>query len=324
MIKKKVIIDVPPIHADGLEAFEKAPDVEVIRYRRDSDQPLLDAVKDAAGIMVGLSDFDEAIIKTAPNLEIIAKHGVGYDNIDIAAATKRKIPVAFTPYANSSSVAEYTVGYMLAVTKKMSESNAALKDGTYRGMKDFTGTDIRGKTVGIIGIGRIGSEVVRMCRQAFHMTVLAYDPLVTDAYSNTVGAHRVDNLDKLLAASDFVTVHCPLTPLTRDIIAETELKKMKKSAFLFNTARGGIVNEAALLRALDEGWIEGAALDVTIMEPPGADHPLLNHEKMLVTPHIAANTDEAMSRMATMAADEILRVLAGEKPINIVNPEIYL
>lgn len=322
MTKKKIIIDVPPIHGDGLKAFEHASNVEVIRYYKD--QPLVDVVKDAAGIMVGLSIFDETVLENAQNLEIIAKHGVGYDNIDIAAATKRKIPVAFTPYANSSSVAEYTVGFILSVTKKLFESNIALKDGTYRGMKDFTGMDIRGKTIGIIGIGRIGSEVVRMCRLAFNMTILAYDPFVTNAYSNTVGSHRVDNLEALLKASDFVSVHCPLTPLTKDIIAESELKLMKKSAFLFNTARGGIVNETALLRALDEGWINGAALDVTVMEPPTSDHPLLNHEKVLVTPHIAANTDEAMSRMAVMAAEEILRVLAGEKPINIVNPEIYL
>lgn len=322
MTKKRVIIDVPPIHDDGLKPFEHAPDVEVIRYYRD--KPLLDVVSDAVGIMAGLSIFDEAVFENAPNLKVIAKHGVGYDNIDVAAATRRKIPVVTTPYANSSSVAEHTVGFMLAVTKKLIPSNRALRDGTYRGMKDFTGIDIWGKTIGIIGLGRIGSEVARMCRQAFHMTVLAYDPFVTGAYSDTVGAHRVDDLETLLETSDFVSVHCPLSPQTKDMIGESELKKMKTSAYLFNTARGGIVNETALLKALNEGWIEGAALDVTVIEPPDADHPLLNHEKMLITPHIAANTDEAMSRMATMAAEEILRVLAGERPMNIVNPEIYL
>ena len=321
MPKKKVVIDVMAIHADGMKVFEPAADVETVIFRKD--EPLKEFARDASGILVGLSAIDAAVIENAPNLKIIAKHGVGYDNIDVAAATRRKIPVAVTPYANNMSVAEFTVGCMLALSKKFYPSNPALKQGTYRGLKEFTGIDLWGKTVGIVGVGRIGSEVARICRLAFHMTVLAYDPYVTDAYVANLGAYRVNNLKELLSRSDYVTVHCPLTRETRDIIDEKAMRAMKPSAYLFNTARGGIINEQALVKALDAGWIQGAAVDATVIEPPGSDHPLVAHEKILVTPHIAANSDEAMSRMASMAAQEIVRVLNGEKPLNIVNPQIY-
>lgn len=321
MPKKKVIIDVAAIHADGLKVFEPAHDVEVVMYT--SDQSLEAAAKDATGILAGLSMFDRQFIENAPNLKIIAKHGVGYDNIDVAAATERKIPVAVTPYANNMSVAEFTVGFMLALSKMYLPSNTALKQGTYRGMKAFTGIDLWGKTVGVIGVGRIGSEVIRICRLAFNMTVVAYDPYVTPAYIVNTGADRVENLEDLLKRSDFVTVHCPLTTETKDIIDARELQMMKQGAYVINTARGGLINETALLKSLDAGWIGGAAFDVTVQEPPPQDYPLVANERVLVTPHIAANSDEAMSRMATMAAEEILRVLNGGKPLNFVNPEIY-
>ena len=324
MIPKKVLIDVPPIHDDGLKIFEGVSNIEIVRYHHHGETSLEEAIKDIHGVLVGLSVFDDKIINMAPNLKILAKHGVGYDNIDVPAASKRRIPVVVTPYANSTSVAEFAIGAILALSKKLLPINIALKNDTYQGFKQVTSTDIWGKTLGIIGIGRIGSEVVRMGRLAFHMNTIAYDPYVTDAYATAVGARRVESLEALLKRSDFVSIHCPLTPQTKDMIDEKELKMMKETAFLINTARGGIVNEPALLTALNSGWIQGAALDVLEKEPPKQDNELLNHEKVIVTPHTAANTDEAMSRMAVMAAEEILRVLDGEKPLNIINPEIYL
>ncbi|MBW1699043.1 MAG: hydroxyacid dehydrogenase [Deltaproteobacteria bacterium] len=322
MTTTKVMIDVPPIHDDGLKVFKSVPDIEIIRYYRN--QSLEDAIEDVDAVMVGLSIFDETVLNKGKRLKILAKHGVGYDNIDVAAASKRKIAVTVTPYANSTSVAEFTIGSILSLSKKAFLSNLALKAGTYTGFKQVTGVDIWGKTIGVIGIGRIGSEVARMCRLAFHMRVLAYDPYVTDAYIRSVGAQRAEALKELLTNSDFVSIHCPLTSETKDLIAENEMKLMKETAFLINTARGGIVNEPALLEALNAGRIQAAALDVLVEEPPASDHPLLNHERAIITPHIAANSDEAMSRMAVMAAEEILRVLNGEKPMNPVNPEIYL
>lgn len=321
MQKKKVIIDVAAIHKDGLNVFKPAEDIETVMYYKD--RPLSDIVQDARGILAGLSTVDALVIESAPDLKIIAKHGVGYDNIDVEAATRRNIPVAVTPYANNMSVAEFTVGLMLALSKKIYPANQTLKAGAYRGMKDFTGIDLWGRTVGVIGVGRIGSEVSRICRLAFNMTVLAYDPYVTEAYLTNIGARPVGDIEDLLKQSDYVTVHCLLTPETKDIIDENELSMMKNSAYLFNTARGGIINEHALIKALDDGQIQGAAVDATVVEPPGSDHPLVMHDKILVTPHIAANSDEAMSRMAAMAAQEIVRVLSGEKPLNIVNPQIY-
>ena len=321
MQKKKVVIDVMAIHADGLKVFEPSDDVETVIYKKDT--PLKAFARDAHGILAGLSIVDASVIDSAPKLKIIAKHGVGYDNIDVAAASKRWIPVAVTPYANNMSVAEFTVGLMLALSKKFYPSNQALKAGAYRGLKEFTGVDLWGRTVGVIGAGRIGSEVARICRLAFHMNVLAYDPYITEAYITNLGARPVGDLEDILRKADYLTVHCPLTPETKDIIGEKELKMMKPTAYVFNTARGGIINEQALVDALDQGRIQGAAIDATVVEPPGPDDPLVAHEKILVTPHIAANSDEAMSRMAAMAAREILRVLNGEKPFNIVNPEIY-
>jgi len=320
---KKILIDVPPIHDDGLRVFEGIPDIEIVRFDR-ANQSLEDAIKDVDAVLVGLAIYDEKIINMASNLKILAKHGVGYDNVDVPAATKRKIPVVIAPYANSTTVAEFAVSSMLALAKKLFPTNAVLKDGTYTGRKQVTSNDIWGKTIGVIGIGRIGAEVTRMCRLAFHMKVLAYDPFVTDAWATAAGARRVERLDELLNASDFVSVHCPLTLQTQDLIGEEEFKSMKDSAYLVNTARGGIVNEPALLAALDAGWIQGVALDVLEVEPPSRDNKLLNHEKVILTPHTAANTDEAMSRMAVMAAEEILKVLDGEKPLNVINPEIYL
>jgi D-3-phosphoglycerate dehydrogenase len=322
MSRKKVVIDVPSIHEDGLKVFERAEDIDVVRF--NGDQSLEETLKDAHAVLAGLSIFDKKVIESAVQLELIVRHGVGYDNVDVAAATAKKIAVITTPWANSSSVAEFTVSCMLALAKKLFPSNVALKTGKYGVMKQFTGIDLWGRTVGVIGIGRIGSEVVRLCRSGFHMKAIAYDPFVTNAYANTVGAQRVEDLEELLRPSDFVTIHAPLTPLTKSMIDEKGLKLMKETAYLINTARGGIVNEEALLMALNEGWIAGAALDVLEEEPPSPDHPLLNHDKVLVTPHTAANTYEAMSRMATMAAEEILRVLSGERPMNILNPEIYL
>ncbi len=324
MTKQRILIDVPPIHDDGLRVFERVSNIEIVRYHRDGEESLEDAIKDIQGVLVGLSIFDEKIINMAANLKILAKHGVGYDNIDVAAASKRKIPVVVTPYANSTSVAESTIAVILALAKKLFPINNALKTDTYQGFKQVTSMDIWGKTLGIIGIGRIGSEVVRMGRLAFHMNAIAYDPYATDAYATAVGALRVESLEALLKNSDFVSIHCPLTPQTKDMIDEKELKMMKETAFLINTARGGIVNEPALFAALNSGWIQGAALDVLEKEPPKQDNELLNHEKVIVTPHTAANTNEAMSRMAVMAAEEILKVMDGEEPFNIVNPEIYL
>ena len=321
-MKPKVLIDVPPIHKDVFEAFRRGPDVDLIHY--DSSRPLSDRMKDVTAVLAGLSSFDEAIITNSPLLKIVAKHGVGYDNIHVPAATQRKIPVAVTPYANNLSVAEYTAACMLTMTKKLYPSNCALKDGTYRGMKDFTSIDIWQKTIGIVGLGKIGSEVARMCRTAFNMTVLAYDPYVTEAYAGNTGARLVSDLDELLGLADILTVHTPLTPETRKMISKDQFKKMKSTAYVINSARGDIVDEQALVEALDAGLIQGAAVDATVQEPPSLDHPMVRHEKILVTPHIAANTDEAMSRMAVMAAEEIIRVLRGERPWNIVNPEIYM
>jgi len=264
------------------------------------------------------------MLQSSPKLEIISKHGVGFDNIDVTAATEMKIPVTITPEANSDAVAELTMAMMLSLARNLPAADSDLKQGRFSRREHYTGIEIGGKTIGIIGLGRIGSRVCRRSSLGFDMKVLAYDPFVSEEYAGSFGAHLVQGLEYLLELSDFVTIHAPLTPLTENMIGEKELQIMKKDAFIINTARGGIIDEEALYRALSVNWIRGAALDVFVKEPPNPDeNPLLRLRNVIVTPHIAAGAREAGVKMATQAAEEIVRVLRGRRPNNPVNPEIY-
>jgi D-3-phosphoglycerate dehydrogenase len=323
MARKRVIIT-ETIHEDGMRLFERADGVEVVLIEGASPRITLDQVlRGAHGIMVRVARLDRRMIGDAPSLQVITKHGVGYDNIDVAAATEKGIPVTFTPGANAQSVAEHAVGLMLALSKKLCSSHAALKTGALKKKEDFTGLELWKKTLGIVGLGRIGRELAYKCSRGFGMRVAAFDPYVSYDSFELVGIELVKRLGDLLKMSDFVTINCPLTPKTRGLIGEKALRAMKRTAFVVNTSRGGIINEDALHKALTQGWIAGAGLDVFVDEPPTPENPLLRLDNVVATPHTGGVTEEAMSRMATMAADDILRVLAGERPRHVVNPEIY-
>ena len=325
MAKKKVIV---PEHIDesGIKVLEASNLVETIYY---DDKPVSPDVyagdlKETFAVLVRIKDFNREMIQSAPNLKIIAKHGVGVDNIDVATATERKIPVTITSTGNSDAVADHALGFMLSLSRNLPKADSDLKSGQFTRREHYTGFELGGKTVGIVGLGRIGTRVAKRCAQGFGMKVIAYDPFIDSDYAEKHHAELLDDLEALLKTSDYVTIHTPLTELTENMIGEKELQSMKPDAFILNTARGGIINESDLYKALKNKWIRGAGLDAYVKEPPLPDeNPLLELDNIMVTPHIAGGTKEAAVKMATHAAEEILRVLKGQQPLHPINTEIY-
>lgn len=287
-----------------------------------TEEKLIREVKDAdALIITSQQHVTRKVIQAANKLKVIVKYGSkpGIDNVDLDAATEKGIFVCYTPHANSDSVAEHTIALILALMKKLYVSCSQLKQGKWRS-KGLLGYELLGKTVGIIGLGNIGRKVAEKI-SGFKVKLFAYDPYVDKKIAQQINVELVD-LETLLKESDVVTIHTALTRETKHMIGENELKLMKKTAFIINTARGAIIDEKALIKALKEGWIAGAALDVFEEEPPNPDNPLLKMDNVLVTPHFASCTFEAYQREAIMAAEEVLRVLKGEPPKFIANPEV--
>lgn len=323
-MKHKVII-AEHIDESGIEVLKNSGVVDIVYYDDTpvSERELFAALKSAGGVMVRIREFNRKMIEPAAGLKIIAKHGVGYDNIDVGAATERKIPVTITPEANSDSVADHTLMFMLALSRNLLKSDGDLKKGRFTRREHYTGLELGGKTVGIIGLGRVGSRVAKRCALGFGMKVTAYDPFISIEYAGKHHAELVPDLENLLKTSDYVTVHTPLTELTENMIGEKELRMMKPDAFVINTARGGVIDEKALLPALKDRRIRGAAVDVFVKEPVPSENPLLGLDNILVSPHIAGGAREAGVKMATHAAEEIVRVLKGQRPKYPINPEIY-
>ena len=249
------------------------------------------------------------IIDTATRLRVIGRAGVGLDNIDCDAAQRRGITVVNSPTCAMVSVAEHTVGLMIALARFVPQADASLRQGTWEKNK-YLGIELCGKTLGIVGLGHIGS-MVAVRAEAFGMRVLAYDPYIKGARAETFGATLLESLDDVLARCDFISIHTPLTPTTRGLIGAAELAKMKPNARLISCARGGVVDEKALLRALESGTLAGAALDVFEHEPPG-DNPLLKHPRVVATPHLGSMTEEAQKRAAIDVAEQVAEILKRE------------
>ena len=321
MRRGKIVIT-EPIDSSGVKILEA--EAEVLCLHRYPEKTLLGEVGDSCGVVVRLARIDEAILKQGKNLRVIAKHGTGLDNIDVSGATKRKIAVVFTPEANFESVAEHALGLMLALSKKICITDRLLREARPRDKDDYmVGLELSGKRLGLVGLGRTGGELARKCKAAFDMEILFYDPHISQDKVDQAGFRKMDRLEDLLIEADYVSIHAPLTDETRNLIGQRELDSMKEGAFLINTSRGGVVDEAALYRVLARGKIAGAALDVFSQEPLPPDHPLLNLDNFIATPHIAGVTRESMQRMATSLAKDILRVLRGERPKYPANPEVY-
>ena len=289
----------------------------------EQDQPLKEAemisiIGDVDAALVGNDAVTERVIAAAPRLKVVSKHGVGVDNVDVPAATRAGVIVTNTPGANQVAVAEMAVALIMALTRKLAYHDTLVKSG---GWSRIIGTEIAGKIVGLVGLGRIGKEVV-LRLEGFQVKFLAYDVYQDNTFAAEHGVRFV-TLDELLAESDIVTLHAVLTADTQSLIGEKELSLMKSSAYLVNTARGGLIDEQALYRALSENRLAGAGLDVFADEPP-TNSPLLQlGDKVLLAPHLGAQTTETVLRMGRMAAENIVQVLRGEKPVGLVNPDAY-
>jgi D-3-phosphoglycerate dehydrogenase len=276
-------------------------------------------------VILGATRFGPEELATAPALAVVARTGVGYDAIDIPAMTQARIPVLIAGTANSPSVAEHAVSMMLALAKRGPALTALVTEGRWAERLEarHMAIDLFGKTVLIVGFGRIGTRTAKRCL-AMEMQVLVFDPYVAGGAIRSAGCAPVADLDQGLARADFVTLHCPKTPETVGLIDARRLALMKPSAFLISTARGGVVDEAALHAALVAGGIAGAGLDVFDREPPDPANPLFKLANLVASPHIAGVTVEAMDRMAVNAAENVLSVFDG-RPLreNAVNPEVF-
>ncbi|NUU07583.1 phosphoglycerate dehydrogenase [Leifsonia sp. C5G2] len=313
MTKPVVLIaeELSPATVDAL-----GPDFE-IRSVDGTDRPaLLSAVADADAILVrSATKVDAEVIAAAPVLKVIARAGVGLDNVDIKAATNAGVMVVNAPTSNIISAAELTVGHILSLARHIPAAHNALAQGQWKRSK-YTGVELYEKTVGIIGLGRIGALITARL-QSFGTNVIAYDPYVTSARAQQLGVQLV-TLDELLAQADFVTIHMPKTPETTGMISDDQLALMKDTAFIVNVARGGLIDEDALYRALTTGTIAGAGLDVFVSEPP-QDSPLLALENVVVTPHLGASTDEAQEKAGVSVARSVRLALSGELVPDAVN-----
>jgi len=315
-----VILLTEPIHEQGVAVLEQIGKVHQVHPRQTETWQAL--VPEAHVIIARLAKVTREVMEAAPHLRVIARHGVGVDNVDVAYATQRRIPVVYTPTANTESVAEHALAMLLALSKYLLQGDRAQRNGDFQARFRLIGREMQGKTLGLIGAGRIGSRVAQMCRAAFQMRVLAYDPYVSAEQVAGLGIELVSDLPLLLQEADYVSIHVPLTPTTHGLIGEREFALMKPTAVLVNTARGGVVDEQALYTALLEGQIAGAALDVWEKEPPPLDHPLFTLENVIVNPHMASHTEEALIRMAMTLAEDVARVLEGKLPHFCVNPEV--
>ncbi|GMQ78659.1 MAG: hypothetical protein BMS9Abin02_1186 [Anaerolineae bacterium] len=275
----------------------------------------------ADAVIVRLFKIDRDDITLAKKLKVIAKHGVGLDNIDCTAASEFLIPVVYTPTANANAVAEHTIGLMLALVRGIVPASKALEDGRFDQRGRFLGIELAGKTLGVIGLGRVGSIVAQIAAFGLKMDVIGFDPYVAEgSYNGT--AQLTNNLEDLLRQSDFVSLHVSLTPETRNMINARTLAWLKTSCRLINTSRGAVIDENALVQALVNRKLGGAALDVFAEEPVPPNHPLLKTPNTLLTPHISSTTVESLDRMSLQAAQGVLDVLHGQNPRYIFNPEV--
>jgi D-3-phosphoglycerate dehydrogenase len=284
---------------------------------------LMSAIGSAHGaIASSLATYDGPAMDRAPLLRVIARTGIGVNNVDLDAATDRGIAVCNTPDAPTVSTAEHAITLMLTVAKQVPDAQAALRGGGRDFFASHQGEELSGRTLGLVGIGRIGSRVAHMAA-AFDMRVIAYDPFVDESAATSAGIELVDSLDGLLAQADVVSLHVPLTTGTRHLIDGERLRLMKPGAILINTARGGLVDHDALLGAIEMGHLAGVGLDVTDPEPLPPDHPLLRRNDVVVTPHVAAATTAGKARLYESAVTQALQVLQGEYPNHLVNQMVW-
>ena len=308
----------------GWDVVKGRADIEAIPFEYGIPASAFHALlRDAHGVALGLTPFAESELKAAPNLRVVARHGVGYDTVDVSALTRHNIPLMVTGIANSPSVAEQALFFMFALAKRGAALHALVQENRWADRLSALPVDLFGKTVLVIGFGRIGSRLAKACI-ALGMSVLVYDPYVSASAITASGCMPAADLDAALPRADFISIHCPKSKETLDLFDAARLARMKSTAYLVNTARGGIINEAALHQALTHGSIAGAGLDVFDREPPSSDNPLLTLSNVITAPHMAGVTVESFDRMAVATAQNLLDVLEGKPNMDhVVNKEVF-
>jgi D-3-phosphoglycerate dehydrogenase / 2-oxoglutarate reductase len=316
------------IYVDILRA---RPDVRLDRLENESPEAVYAPILAAAhAYQVGAARDELAphfhvhpdLLRRAPNLLIVSSNGAGFDPVDVDACTEAGVVVVNQSGGNAHSVAEHALGMLLTLSKRIIEADRALRRDPNVNRNALMGTEAQGKTIGIVGLGNVGRRIAELCKGLLGMKVLAYDPYLTASEMAARGAEKVD-LDDLLRRSDYVSINCPLAKDSRGMIGAREFALMQPHAYFITTARGFIHDEAALLEALRNKQIAGAGLDVWSKEPPAADHPLLQFDNVLASPHTAGVTKEARTNMGKIAAEQMLDTLDGKRPPRIINPEVW-
>ncbi|AFH62040.1 phosphoglycerate dehydrogenase [Paenibacillus caseinilyticus] len=301
----------------GIQLLYDAPDVEVEKKNGLSEDELVAIIADYDALLVrSATKVTDRVMAAGSRLKVVGRAGVGVDNIDLAAATNRGIVVINAPDGNTIATCELTFAMMMSLARTIPQAYKKTIGGEWD-RKTFVGVELRNKVLGVLGMGRIGSEVARRAK-AFGMEVRGYDPFLTEDRAEKLGV-KLGTVDEICRVADFITVHTPLTSETRHMISGPQFEIMKKGARIINCARGGIIDEMALVEAIDQGIVAGAAFDVFEQEPPRADHPFLNNPKIIVTPHLGASTVEAQENVAIDVSEEVLHILREEPFKNAVN-----
>lgn len=276
-----------------------------------------------AMIAASLLRYDADVMDACPQLKIISRTGIGVDNVDLAAATARGIAVTNTPDGPTESTAEHTVAMLLGLAKRIKQGGAHLAEGRWgQRPAGMMGDEVQGKTLGLVGLGRIGRRVAHICGVGLGMHVIGYDPMLTSEQVQALGVEPAA-LERVIAEADFLSLHAPAIPETYKLMDAARIASMKKGAYLLNLARGTLVDEEALLAALDGGHLSGAGIDVFDPEPLPVESRLRTHPLVVATPHIASGTYEGRRRMETMAVERVLAFFRGERPPDVVNPAVY-
>jgi len=315
-MKKFKILLYEDMHKTGKAILrEKA---EILFASSFEEVSLIKEVKEVDGIIIRANGkVTRKMMESAPKLKVIGRHGVGVENIDLEAATEKGIWVVNTPDANDTSVAEHFFGLALMLSKILKKADIALHEGRFEARYQYIGRELHGKTLGILGFGKIGRAIGRIGHKGFDMRILYYDAIRYEEVEKEIKAVK-GSLEEVLSQSDYISINLPMLPETKGLLKEKEFGLMKPSAYIINLARGPIWDEKSLYSVLKEDRIAGAASDVYEVEPATKDHPLLQLENFIGTPHMAAHTDEALRRMS-LVAEDVIRVLEGKAPVHPVN-----
>jgi D-3-phosphoglycerate dehydrogenase len=312
---KPIVLLTHAIHPKAMDLLRQHTELRIADACDEA--ALCRAIADASAIIVRMP-LSPSVIMAGKKLKVVARHGVGLDYIPVETCTELGLPVIFTPNANTESVAEHVIGSMIGLAHYFGPADRAVRSNAWQKRDNMIGVDVFRRSVGIIGMGRIGTRVAAICRGAFDMRVMAYDSHLSPDAIRERGAEPMP-FDDVLRNAEFLTLHVPLNASTKHIINANTLSRSRQGMYLINAARGGLVDTEALAQAIREGRVRGAALDVFEEEPPAPQNPLLGLDNVMLTPHSAALTEEAMLRMGMDSSEDVLRILRGELPVNCAN-----